>query len=69
VAVKEVLPSAISRNTVMGFVGEMHILSRLKHVNVVECVGAILGNSQVSSSPRATTERNNKRGILNGGAR
>jgi len=47
VAVKQVIPEMVTMSTVMSFVGECHILSRLKHRNVAECVGVMLRPTQI----------------------
>ncbi|GMI00431.1 hypothetical protein TrVE_jg11462 [Triparma verrucosa] len=42
VAVKQLLPEILDHSTVMHFVAEIHILSCLRHPNILECVGAVL---------------------------
>jgi len=48
VAVKQVIPEGITRQAAMSFVAEIHILSGLKHRNIIDCVGVVLGVSHLA---------------------
>ncbi len=47
VAVKQLIPESLSRGSVMNFVGEIYILSLLRHPNIIRCYGAVLSSMQL----------------------
>jgi len=42
VAVKQMIPEAMTRQSLMAFVAEIHMLSHISHNNIIDCVGAVL---------------------------
>mmetsp|Transcript_16957 Transcript_16957/g.34917 ORF Transcript_16957/g.34917 Transcript_16957/m.34917 type:complete len:1095 (+) Transcript_16957:26-3310(+) len=42
VAVKQIRPESITRQSLMAFVAEIHMMSHIRHNNIIECVGAVL---------------------------
>jgi len=40
--VKQMIPQSMNRRSLMAFVAEIHIMSHIRHNNVIECVGAVL---------------------------
>ena len=47
VAVKQIIPETMSKQSLMAFVAEIHMMSLLRHNNIVECIGAVLKSPQL----------------------